>query len=174
MWRIEEIKPTKIVPFMRVYQKVFGGEPYNEKWTFKEILEEKKLIIREAGKLIGFYRDEKLIGFVTYRNMLQNEHLEISYPETENVGYISDIAVLEEFRNQGIGSMLFETCLKSMKADGFTIALMRTLKNGSMSYNIAKRHGLKEILGKEEIVKKERINNDKPQKDIRIFLDVKL
>ena len=43
-----------------------------------------------------------------------------------------------------------------------------------MSYNIAKRHGLKEILGKEEIVKKERINNDKPQKDIRIFLDVKL
>lgn len=174
MWKIEEIKPTQTVPFIRLYQKVFGGEPYNEKWTFKEVLEEKKLIISEQGKLIGFYQDEKLIGFVTYRNMLPNEHPGIIYPESENVGYISDIAVLKECRNKGIGSMLFEACLENMRAEGFTIALMRTLKNGSMSYNIAKRHGLKEITGKEEIVQKARMNNNKSQKDIRIFLDVKL
>ncbi len=174
MWKIEEIKPTKIMQFIRVYQKVFGGEPYNEKWTFKEVMTEKKLILKEDGKIIGFYQDEKLIGFVTYRNMLKNEHIGIEYPENENVGYISDIAVLEECRNKGIGSMLFEACLENMRADGFTIALMRTLKRGSMSYNIAKRHGLKEIVGKEEIVQKERIDNKKPQKDIRIFLDVKL
>ncbi len=173
MWKIEEIKPTKIVQFIRVYKKVFGGKPYNEKWTFKEIMDEIKLIQEKHGRILVFYQNGKLLGFVTYRELIKDEHPSISYPKGEDVGYISDIGVLEEHRNRGIGTLLFEKCLENMIADGFTIALMRTLKNGSMSYNIARRHGFRNLEGKEEVVSQKR-NNGRNEKDLRIFLDKRL
>ena len=78
MWKIEEIKPTKIVQFIRVYKKVFGGKPYNEKWTFKEIMDEIKLIQEKHGRILVFYQNGKLLGFVTFAKIEKSEGCSIS------------------------------------------------------------------------------------------------
>lgn len=161
--------------FVRCFQKVFAGKPYNEKWSFFEVLTERKFLKESSGKIFGYYGNSgNLIGFVTYRDMIRGEN-SLQYSSSENVGYISDIAVLKEYRNLGIGSELFSYCLKQMKENGYTIAVMRTLEKGkSMSYNIAVRHGMTEIENAHSIVFKERTDNNRQNFDVRIFLDKRL
>lgn len=169
------VKETiEVIDFIDVYKEVFGGDPYNEVWTTPEVKKEYDIITAENGAVISCYINNKCIGFVTYREEIAGEH-PVKYPDTEKVGYISDIAVLKEYRNKGIGTFLFSACLINMRIDGYTIALMRTLQKGkSMSYDIAIRAGMKVLENVTELVQKDRNDDNREETDKRIFLDMML
>ena len=86
--------------------------------------------------------------------------------------YLSDVTVLKEYRNHGIGTELMKFALIDSKKRGYQIAYMRTLQPGqSMSYGIAVKLGFS-LLEETEIVIKERQNKNRDIADKRIFLDI--
>ena len=166
---IREIKKENYCDFYKLY-KVFEEPPYLEKYSDEEILEEYKFLTT-GGHVFGYYIDGTCVGIVTYSNKLFYKH-PIHYEHPEKVMYLSDVTVLKEYRNHGIGTELMKFALIDSKKRGYQIAYMRTLQPGqSMSYGIAVKLGFS-LLEETEIVIKERQNKNRDIADKRIFLDI--
>lgn len=166
----EEIKElTSFEDFKKVYG-VFSGPPYNEKYT-DEKLKEIFMEYQEKGYIYGAYRDGKCIGLIALERGVQADQ-PVSFQD-ENVMYLADVAVLDEYRRRGVGNQLMWYGVMKSKALGYGRIYMRTLENGSMSYGIALRVGFKPIPGVYQSVEKERVNG-KVESMQNIFLDLDL
>ena len=103
------------------YQQVFAAPPWNESWWTEELVravlekyagpQARMLLVISAGKVIGF-----AWGSVGTAEALGNE-LELPLPLciSKQVGYIKDIAVCAEFRNQGIAKALLGQLMKALR-----------------------------------------------------------
>ena len=130
--------------FKKVYL-VFRGKPFFEDWDDKKIKEEYDYY-NNNGNIYVREVDGKIVGLVALLKGIQEGHgLELP---TNNVGYISDIAVLEECRRHGYGTELMKYALDLFINDGNEYAYFRASRYGSMSEPI----GLK--LGFEPVYKK--------------------
>ena len=151
--QIKEIE--KIEDFKNVY-KVFSEPPYNEKYTeeeFREIFEE----YQEKGYLYGAYRGEECIGILALERG-RKEDQPVKFQE-ENIVYLADIAVLNNYRRTGLGTQLMLFGVMQSKALGYEKIYMRTLEpEKSMSYGIARRIGFKQIADTYQSVERERVD----------------
>ena len=59
--------------------------------------------------------------------------------------YLSDVATRFEYRNQGIGTHLFEHAIRHLEVLGYDYIYLRTNEENSMSYGIAKRCGFVQL-----------------------------
>lgn len=166
----EEIKElTSFEDFKKVYG-VFSGPPYNEKYTEEE-LKEIFMEYQEKGYIYGAYRDGKCIGLIALERGIKADQ-PVSFQD-ENVMYLADVAVLDEYRRRGVGNQLMWYGVMKAKALGYGRMYMRTLENGSMSYGIALRVGFKPIPGASQAVEKERVDG-KVESMQNIFLEIDL
>ena len=154
----------------------FRKKPYFEDWQECDVKEEYDYL-NENGNIYVKEVNNKIIGIVTLLSGIQKGH-ELVLP-TNNVGYISDIAVLEEYRRRGYGTELMQYAIDRFKNDGNEYAYFRTLKNGSMSEPIGIKLGFETIYKDNgEMLIQEcsfpRINNCVPEKEDRKFLIKKL
>ncbi len=154
----------------------FRKKPYFEDWQDADVKSEYDYL-NTNGEIFMKEIDGKVVGIVTLLKGIQEGHnLNLN---TNNVGYISDIAVLEEFRRRGYGTELMEYAVNEFIKNGNDYAYFRTLKNGSMSEPIGIRLGF-ETMYKDngEMITQEcsfpRINNCVPEKEERKFLIKKL
>ena len=154
----------------------FRKKPYFEDWNEKLVKDEYDFL-SSNGEIYVKEVNDKIIGIVTLLSGIQPNH-ELILP-TNNVGYISDIAVLEECRRRGYGTELMQYAIDKFKKNGNEYAYFRTLRNGSLSEPI----GLK--LGFETVYKDNgdmliqncsfpRIDNKIPETEERKFLVKKL
>ena len=164
---IEEL--TNLEDFKNVY-KVFSGSPYNEKYTdeeLKEIFEEYK----QKGFVYGAYNEEECIGLIALERGKKTGQ-PVNF-EGEEVMYLADVAVLENYRRRGLGNQLMLYGVIQAKLLGYDKLYMRTLAKGSMSYGIAKSIGFTQIPNAFQNVKRERI--DGSFESMRnIFLEIDL
>ena len=155
--------------FKKVY-KVFSGPPYNEKYTEEElenIFEEYK----EKGYMYGAYVDEECVGLIALeRGIKPNQPVKF---QDENVMYLADVAVLNDYRRNGLGNQLMLYAVMQSKLLGYKKLYMRTLEKGSMSYGIASKIGFKQIPNTFQNVERERING-KTETMKNIFLEIDL
>ena len=165
--KIKEIE--KLEDFKKVY-KVFSGPPYNEKYTDEE-LEEIFTEYKENGYLYGAYRKEDCIGLIALeRGAKQNQPVKF---KKDKIMYLADVAVLDEYRRKGLGNQLMLYGVMQSKILGYDTLYMRTLENGSMSYNIASRIGFKQIPDVFQPVERERMNGEVETMQ-NIFLEIDL
>lgn len=158
--------------FSKVYA-VFGEPPYNENWDVEELTTEYNSLL-QLGHISGYYIDDECIGMVTFRKMIPNQH-PVNYAPDKKVMYISDLAVLSQYRDRGIGTELMNHALRVSKQEGYDIAYMRTLVKGkSMSYGLAVRCGLVQKENVFQLVSQQRNLEDRDEVDKRIFLDIDL
>lgn len=164
-------KLENLEDFQKVY-KVFSGEPYNEMYTEEE-LEEIFREYEEKGYIYGAFNDDnKCMGLIAITRGQKNEH-PVDYPG-EKVMYLSDIAVLDEYRRTGLGSQLIIYGLMESYAMGYSKMYMRTLEKGkSMSYGIANKVGFTQIPGVYQMVDRTRLDGNVEQEK-NIFLDIDL
>ncbi len=176
---MESIRNLKIYGSYNDFKNVFlefRKKPYFEDWKDNDI-EDEYNYLRKNGEIYVKEINGKVVGLVTLLNGVQKGQ-EIFLP-TNNVGYISDIAVLEEFRRRGYGTELMQFAVNEFVKNGNDYAYFRTLKNGSMSESIGIKLGFK-IMYREngEMIIQEcsfpRINNCIPEKEERKFLIKKL
>ena len=153
--------------------KVFRGYPYNEKWPDDEI-RQVFLELKSNGKVYGYYLNNQCVGLITFYKMIENEH-PVNFDKTKKVLYFSDVAVLPEYRNNGIASTLIKFMICYAEVNNYDIIYMRTMQPElSMSYHIVVKLGFNIMNGITENKKMERTNG-KTEADARIFLkyDVK-
>ena len=155
--------------FKKVY-RVFSGPPYNEKYTEEElenIFEE----YNEKGYMYGAYVEEECVGLIALeRGVKSNQPVKF---QDENVMYLADVAVLDNYRRKGLGNQLMLYAVMQSKLLGYKKLYMRTLEKGSMSYGIASKIGFKQIPNTFQNVERERING-KTETMKNIFLEIDL
>ncbi len=155
--------------FKKVY-RVFSGPPYNEKYTDEE-LEDIFLEYQEKGYMYGAYNDEGCIGLIALeRGVKSNQPVKF---QDEDVMYLADVAVLDNYRRKGLGNQLMIYGVMQSKLLGYRKLYMRTLEEGSMSYGIALRIGFKQIPNTFQSVERERINGTIETMQ-NIFLEIDL
>ena len=155
--------------FKKVY-RVFSGPPYYEKYTEEElqdIFEE----YQEKGYIYGAYINEECVGLIALERGAKSDQ-PVKF-QNEDVMYLADIAVLNNYRRKGLGNQLMLYAVMQSKLLGYKKLYMRTLKNGSMSYGIALRIGFKQIPNTFQSVERERING-KTETMQNIFLEIDL
>lgn len=166
----EEIKELTSLEDFKIVYGVFSGPPYNEKYTEEE-LEEIFREYQEKGYIYGAYSNGKCVGLIALERGVKADQ-PVSFQD-ENVMYLADVAVLDEYRRRGVGNQLMWYGIMKSKALGYERMYMRTLENGSMSYGIALRVGFKQIPGSFQLVERERIDG-KVESMQNIFLDIDL
>lgn len=154
----------------------FRKKPYFEDWKEEDVKEEYDYL-NNNGNIYVKEVDNKIVGIITLLQGIQKNHGLIL--PTNNVGYISDIAVLEEYRRRGYGTELMEYALKRFINNGNEYAYFRTLRNGSMSEPIGIKLGFETVYKDDgEMLIQEcsfpRINNCVPETEERKFLIKKL
>lgn len=160
---------TNLDDFKKVY-KVFSGPPYNEKYTEEE-LEEIFREYKEKGYIYGAYNNEECVGMLALERGAKTDQ-PVEFQE-ENIMYLADVAVLNDYRRKGLGNQLMLYGVMQSKALGYEKLYMRTLERGSMSYSIALKIGFKQIPNVFQSVKKERVNGQVETMQ-NIFLEIDL
>lgn len=150
--------------------KVFEKFPFFEKWTLNQIRSEFDISTKN-GKVLGYYQNNICIGFISMRQHQPNEH-PIHFGHEAKVIYISDIAVLPNYRRQGIASLLLHYALQIAISKNYEIAYLRINDDNPMGDNIAKRQGFRRDYEFCEIV--EQPNTSCFESDFRIFMSKKL
>lgn len=160
---------TNLEDFKKVY-KVFSGPPYNEKYTEEE-LEEIFREYQEKGYMYGAYNNEECVGMIALeRGVKQDQPVNF---QDENVMYLADVAVLNNYRRKGLGNQLMLYGVMQSKVLGYEKLYMRTLERGSMSYGIALKIGFKQIPNLLQSVEKERVSGQIETMQ-NIFLEIDL
>ena len=162
-------KLTNLNDFKNVY-RVFSGPPYNEKYTEEE-LEEIFKEYQEKGYIYGAYNDKKCIGMIALERGVKSDQ-PVDF-QNQNIMYLADIAVLNEYRRKGLGNQLMLYGVMQSKILGYEKLYMRTLERGSMSYGIAIRIGFKQIPDLFQNVERERVNGSVETMK-NIFLEIDL
>ncbi len=168
MSNIRELE--NVEDFKKVYM-VFSGPPYNEKYTDEE-LENLFNDYKKEGFIYGAYVNNSCVGLVAVEiGARQNQPIE--FEQSKKVMYLADVAVLDKYRRKGLGNQLMLYAIMQSKLLGYDELYMRTLQKGSMSANIAKRLGFKEIPNVIQTVERERVNGSIESMD-NIFLKIDL
>lgn len=165
--KIKEL--TDLNDFKKVYT-VFSDAPYFEKYTEEE-LENIFTEYHEKGYIYGAYAKEKCLGLIALEIGLNEEH-PVNFQD-KKIMYLSDVAVLKEYREKGLGQQLMLYGVMQSKLLGYDRIYMRTLEENSMSYGIASKIGFQQIPNAFQDVEKERMDGTtKTMKNI--FLDLNL
>lgn len=165
--KIKEL--TNLDDFKKVY-RVFSGPPYNEKYTEEE-LEKIFKEYQENGYVYGAYNDGECVGMIALERGAKKDQ-PVNFQD-ENVMYLADVAVLNDYRRKGLGNQLMLYGVMQSKVLGYEKLYMRTLERGSMSYGIALRIGFRQIPNLFQGVEKERVNGSKETMQ-NIFLEIDL
>lgn len=162
-------KVTNVEDFKRVYS-VFSRKPYNEKYT-EEKVEGFFRDYQENGWILGAYTSDGCAGIIVLERGAQKDQ-PVNFGD-EKVLYLADVAVLEPYRKMGLGRQLMSLAVVSAKGLGCKRLYMRTLEEGSMSYNIAIKLGFKQIPGLIQYVERDRVDGTRTAMR-NIFLDMNL
>ena len=111
--------------FAKVF-KVFESFPFFESWSDDEVREEYESF-QHGGIIFGYYADDgECAGILTMKPYEPGKH-PVKYPSDAKVMYLSDVATRFEYRNQGIGTHLFEHAIRHLE-DMITFILEPTRK----------------------------------------------
>ncbi len=128
---------------------------------------------QHGGIIFGYYADDgECAGILTMKPYEPGKH-PVKYPSDAKVMYLSDVATRFEYRNQGIGTHLFEHAIRHLEVLGYDYIYLRTNEENSMSYGIAKRCGFVQLFDIIEEVERRRTDGT-VAKDARIFMEKKL
>lgn len=142
--------------FVDAFKEAFGGAPYFESYTDQEVISDIWLPHLENGSIILAHDDERssntVVGFGCamplskapddVREFLYQE--EGSLPsdfDPAKTWYMSELGVLEEYRERGLAYELVRHRLISINHGGGTHYVMRTAADGSNSRHLYERIG---------------------------------
>lgn len=181
-YTIEELKRIKseIINCSNTYKDVFNGSPFYESWSLESALEEINSYIEDNALILTSKFREQIIGFLVAINEVpKNQRQYAQY--LENIKFIEEIGVLNEFRKNGVASEMIRILLLNyLRPDdmyiGYRTNAMRYFDySSSESFESAVMRVQKEDknkrTNKEEIIIPEFSENEK-QKFINKYIEL--
>ncbi len=136
--------------FKKVYE-LFRREPFYEAWTEEEFLEEFEFL-KSEGEVFGCFDGGEIVGLSNLLFKAQSSH-PVKFTNPESVMYISDIAVLEQYRGCGYAKALADYIIAYTEGlDKYEEMYLRTNLKGSMSEKIFTDRGFKVMTKDGEII----------------------
>jgi len=160
-YKIQELKRIKseIINCSYTYTNVFNGAPFYENWDLESSTKVITSYIDENALILTSKYKEQIIGFLISINKVPEDQREyVQY--LNNIKFIEEIGVLNEFRKNGIASEMVRILLLSyLNPDdmylGYRTNAMRYFElNDSESFESA-------VMRVQEEDKKKRINGEK-------------
>ena len=159
--KIAEIKD--FTDFSHVY-KIYQNPPYCEVWTDEDIKNEYEKI-KQNGKVFGYYIQGKCIGIVS----LIEKNQPLKFNSNVNAIYLSDLAVLSDFRKSLVALELINFAIEYAKQNSFNKIYLRTLKDSSSyEFSVFKMKGFVKIEDKVDVIKRSRTRSMK-EEDCRFY-----
>lgn len=181
-YTIEELERIKseIINCSNTYKNVFNGAPFYESWSLESALEEINSYIEDTAIILTSKYMRQIIGFLVAINKVpENQRQYVQY--LENIKFIEEIGVLNEFRKNGVASeMVRILLLKYLSPNdtyiGYRTNVMRYFDySGSESFESAVMRVQEEDrikrINKEEIIIPEFSENEK-QKFINKYIEL--
>lgn len=143
-YTVEELKRIKseIINCSNTYKSVFNGAPFYESWSLDSALNEINFYIEDNALILTSKYRNKVIGFLVAINKVpENQRQFMQY--LENIKFIEEIGVLNQFRKNGVASeMVRILLLKYLKPNdmyiGYRTNAMRYFEyNDSESFESA-------------------------------------
>ena len=157
--------------FKKIFS-VFESYPYFLKFNEQYILDEYESF-HNGGYSYGYYTLEgECVAFITMKPYKSGEH-PVNYSKDLKVMYISNLATMFEYRNQGIATKLIKHAIQQLEKNGYDYAYYRTIKENSMSYSIGIKFGFTEMPNIIECIERKKKDGNFV-KDSEIFLEKKL
>ena len=159
--------------FAKVF-KVFEGDPFKESWTPEEIKDEYDSYCFKSGIVFGYYLDGECVSILAMYPSVLGEH-PVYYDKKYKVMYLSDVATLEEYRNRGIGTQMFQKFLEYSIEHDYDYVYLRTNFHleESMSAGIAKKCGFRQIPEAKQWCERRRVGGS-VEGDLRGFYEKKI
>lgn len=107
MLRIRELQPEDYGSFVRCYQQVFGGPPWNEQWSEEAVLEmvdskHQWWVALDGGEVVAFAAGELTDALALGTDL----GVDPSCLPVGKIGYQADIGVLCDYRGSGVAREL--------------------------------------------------------------------
>ena len=122
-YTIEELERIKseIINCSNTYKNVFNGAPFYESWSLESAFDEINSYIEDNALILTSKYRKQIIGFLVAINQVpENQRQYAQY--LENIKFIEEIGVLNEFRKNGIASeMVRILLLKYLRPDDMYI-----------------------------------------------------
>lgn len=169
--RIKNLKEYK--EFRKIFE-IFKYYPFYEAWKEQDFKDEFSYL-KNNGEIFGWYlNNEEIIGLVSLIYGAKTSH-PVSFSNPDKMMYLSDIAVLDKYRGQGVGGNLLDFAINYTNLLKYYEAMyLRTNLNGSMSEGIARSRGFEIIRNNNKIITEEvsfpRTNQDISETDTRKLL----
>jgi ribosomal protein S18 acetylase RimI-like enzyme len=147
--RIEQVNDPAFAGFATVYREAFGGAPYFEEYTDDGIRQDvwtphipECVIVAETSQVVGLACCHAVLAPTepSIRAFLLTQ--ELPFDPREGI-YMSELAVLMEERQKGLGEALIQARFRWAKERGFRFYLLRTAASGSNSQRLYERLGAK-------------------------------
>lgn len=163
--------------FKKVFD-VFKGYPFFEDWKDNEI-EEEFYYIKKNGEVFGIYYDKNTIMGILNLIYSARDYHPVTFSDPERVMYISDIAMLKEYRGNGFAKRLADFSIDyTNDLNRYDYMYLRTNLEGSMSEKIFTDRGFTVMKDNGKIITQDvsfkRIGEELPSYDTRKFLVKKL
>jgi GNAT superfamily N-acetyltransferase len=158
---IHVIDPYNMVylrKFIEIYREAFSGAPYFETYTTEEIVNEIWFPHIQHGCLVMAMVDNEIVGLgcsmvatrwthdESFEGFLEDNKKKL--PTLPNkICMMTELAVLEEYRNMGVGYELIGFRKKCAKKQGLFHYMMRTASEGSNSIHMYEKIGAQKIHG---------------------------
>lgn len=111
-YTIEELERIKseIINCSNTYKNVFNGAPFYENWSVESAIEEINSYIGDNALILTSKYRKQIIGFlVAISKVPENQRQYVQY--LENIKFIEEIGVLNEFRKIGVASEMVRILL---------------------------------------------------------------
>lgn len=111
-YTIEELERIKseIINCSNTYKNVFNGAPFYENWSLESAIEKINSYIGDNALILTSKYRKQIIGFlVTISKVPENQRQYVQY--LENIKFIEEIGVLNEFRKIGVASEMVRILL---------------------------------------------------------------
>lgn len=167
----QNIKKIKLYKDFKKIIQVFKEPPFKEVLTNKDILTEYKSYLTN-GIAYGYYKENEIIGFIGILKGIQENH-PIENFNPNKVLYINGVAVINDYRKQGIGTKLLNYSLKEIDLYKFVAVYLRTNYKNSKLVNIALNSGFKKVTKDGKIITEDvkfKRNTGEITSDKRMFM----
>ena len=181
-YSVQELKRIKseIINCSNTYKDVFNGAPFYESWSLDSALEEINSYLEDNALILTSKYKDQIIGFLVAINSVPvNQRQYVQY--LENIKFIEEIGVLNEFRKKGLASEMVRVMLLNyLKQDDkyleyrtnamryFDYKTSESFESAAM--RVQEEDRIKRINGEKIIIPE--FNSDEKQKFINLYIEL--
>lgn len=130
---------------IKLYQEIFAEPPWNECWSYEDVLEDINFCLRQKDPIILVAeRKRKIVGFNWGYRLPLKKFPFLGKKLDKKCFYVDELGVKKEFRRRKIGTRLMQELIKKAKRLFYSSMLLRTDVKG-VAYLFYLSLGFKDI-----------------------------